>query len=796
MRIGKRKLGVWAAALLGIAISHAAAAEPSPIPLATLEKAQAITSWHAAAVLPVLRPEPYWIGNSDRFWFKDGGASPRFTLVDARTGAARPAFDHDRMLAALNAASGKTLTALPFDRFRFSPAEDAISFDFDGAGWTCPVDAGGGSACVRAAPGLAAPDRALSPDGSKAIAFDGANLTLLDGSKPARALTTDGVDGNAYGRSYGGNANMVVTAHLGIPEAPAVLWSPDSRYVLTERIDERDVGKMPLTAYLTGEKDLHPKVYSYRLGMPGDAVLPRSTLVVIDTETGNAVPIPGSEQPETLGTRLNLGMIWWADARTAYFIVHDRPFRSASLHRFDAATGTVRKVVAETSATFLSLGQVMDHQFMSLGLVAREVPGSEDVLWYSERSGWGHLYLYDGRTGRLKRQLTSGPWLVHEIIRVDPRTRTVYFTAGGHEKDDNPYHARLYSVGLDGGKPRLLTPESSDHALFPDRPLNAGWQAPSAFSPSGRYFVDTYAGIADDPVSVIRTASGALTARFHRADLGALRKSIPNWPTGFTVKARDGKTDLNGVLFRPSGFDPAKRYPVIDYIYPGPFNTWTPRSILDRYVFLEAQALAELGFVVTVVDALGSAGRSKAFHDVAWRNLQDAGLPDHVAMLDQLANRHEWIDRGRVGALGISSGGFASALALLEYPGTFSVAVSAAGIYDQRIGFAGWTERYQGLAEGDAAPPSNYAPFVLAGKADKLRGKLMIAFGNMDENAHPAVAHRFIDALNRAGKPYELVLMVDSNHGFALNPYYVQRYWGFFLENLQGSTLPPDFKLD
>jgi dipeptidyl aminopeptidase/acylaminoacyl peptidase len=347
------------------------------------------------------------------------------------------------------------------------------------------------------------------------------------------------------------------------------------------------------------------------------------------------------------------------------------------------------------------------------------------------------------------------------------------FAASGREAGRDPYQRHAYAIGLEGKGLKLLTPEEADHTV--------------AVSPDGAYLVDTYSRIDSAPVTVVRRASdGRAVREVERADVELLRRSGWPWPEPFAVKGRDGTTDIYGAIYRPSNFDPGRKYPVIDAIYNGPHAVRTPKSFTPSG---PDQALAELGFIVVTVDALGTALRSKAFHDVSYANLGDSGLPDHVAALEQLAARHPQLDLGRVGIYGHSAGGYDAAHALLVRPDFYRVTVASSGTHDSRSDRVWWNELWMGYPVGD-----HYRRQANTNLAANLRGKLLLVHGGLDDSVHPAATLQLVDALVKANKDFDLLLLPDRGHDQG-NGYFVRRLWDYFVRNLAGVEPPKEYPL-
>jgi dipeptidyl aminopeptidase/acylaminoacyl peptidase len=458
---------------------------------------------------------------------------------------------------------------------------------------------------------------------------------------------------------------------------------------------------------------------------------------------------------------------WSADNSQLAFVSTSRDHKRSVLRIADAETGAVRDVLEEKVETFFDSGGNW-----------RLLAESNEVLWYSQRDNWGHLYLYDLGSGRLKRQVTRGDWNVDEILRIDRDGRTIYFAGVGREPGD-PYFRYLYSVRLDGRGLTLLTPDGADHQI--------------TFSPSGRYFVDSYSTPDMPPVTVLRNAGGRKLIDLERADISQLLATGWTPPTPFTVKARDGVTDLYGLMYRPSDFDPAKKYPIINNIYPGPQSS----SVGGRTFSAargDARALAELGFVVVQLDAMGTPMRSRSFHEAWYGNMGDNGLPDQITGMKQLAERYAWIDLDRAGIYGHSGGGFAAADAILRYPDFFKVAVSQAGNHDNRNYEDDWGEMWQGLLVQNADSTTNYDNQANQLLAKNLKGKLLIAHGTTDDNVPYYNTLLVVNELIAANKDFDLILFPNRGHGFGGEPYMMRRRWDYFVRHLMGAEPPREYE--
>jgi dipeptidyl aminopeptidase/acylaminoacyl peptidase len=409
------------------------------------------------------------------------------------------------------------------------------------------------------------------------------------------------------------------------------------------------------------------------------------------------------------------------------------------------------------------------------------LPASNEVIWFSERDNWGQLYLYDLATGKLKQQITTGDGNVTQLLRVDEKTRTLYFQGVGKENGRDPYFRHFYKIGMNGKGLTLLTPEDADHDI--------------ALSPSGRYFIDTYSRPNVPQTIVLRDANGKLVTNLEKADISRLLATGWKPPVPITVKARDGKTDLYGLMYVPTSLDSTKKYPIINHIYPGP-QTGSVGGRSFSPARGDAQALAELGFVVVEIDGMGTPWRSKAFHDFYYANMGDNTLPDQIAGMKELAARFKWIDIDRAGIYGHSGGGFATADAMFRYPDFFKVGISESGNHDNREYEDDWGERYQGLLARGPNGSTNYDDQANQNIARNLKGKLLLAHGTMDNNVPPYNTYLVVDALIKANKDFDLLMLPNQAHGYASESNYMtRRRWDYFVKNLLGAEPPKEYEL-
>ena len=608
----------------------------------------------------------------------------------------------------------------------------------------------------------------VSPDGKRTAYIKDYNLWVKDSTTGKETqLTTDGIKDFGYATD---NAGWVHS------DRAILVWSPDSKKIATFQQDQRGTGDMYLVSTNVG----HPKLEAWKYPLPGDAVVTTIQRVIIEVDNPKVIRLKmdpdqhRSTQCDDVSCSGGWDDVYWSpDATKLAFVSTSRDHKKENLRVADAATGNIRDVYEETTATQFESGQ---------GEVNwRYLPASNEFIWFTERDGWGHLYLYDLTTGKLKNQITKGDFAVWRVLKVDEKNREIYFLAGGREAGVDPYFGQFYRVNFDGKNMTRLTPENANHEI--------------SLSPDGKYFVDTYSTPDTPQVSDLRDATGKLIANLEKTDISRLRATGWKPPTRITVKARDGVTDLYGLMYTPTNLDPSKKYPIIDYIYPGPQGG----SVGSRSFSAsrgDNQALAELGFIVMQVDGMCNPLRSKKFHDSCYGDMADNTLPDQVGAIKQLAAKYPYIDLDRVGIWGHSGGGFATAAAMFRYPDFFKVGISESGNHDNRNYEDDWGERYIGLETKDANGKSNYEDQANQNYAKNLKGHLLLAHGTMDDNVPPYNTLLVVDALIKANKDFDLLLIPNAHHGYGpASSYMMRRRWDYFVKYLQGGVPPKEYEL-
>ena len=620
----------------------------------------------------------------------------------------------------------------------------------------------------------------LSPNGNLAAYIDDFNLWIRNTKTGKRTqLTFDGFKNYGYSTN---NAGWIKS------KGPVLKWSPNSDKIATFRQDARDVGEMYLTTTNVG----HPKLQSWKYALPGDEKIFEIERLIIDVKSSKIVKLKMKNDFQRSTTTDHiagrggelLDTQWSKDSSKLAFISSSRDHKEAHLQIADSKTGIVRSIFKENVDTYYESGVRAENW--------KVLFDSNEFIWYSEKNNWGHIFLYDLSTKKLKNKITSGNWLVRKIMHIDNDKREIIFTAGGKEKG-NPYHVYLYKVNFDGNNLTCLTPETGTHSINP--------------SPNWTYFVTTYSTTNIAPKSILKNRNGKTLFQLSSSNTDELKKNGWQEPIEFNVKARDEKTDLYGLLFLPSNYEDNEKYPVLNYIYPGPQS-----GSVGNYSFMvtrrDFQALAELGFIVVAVDAMGTPGRSKSFHDAYYGNMGDNGLPDNITAIEQLSKKYSAMDLSRIGIWGHSGGGFASTAALLRYSDFYDVAVSSSGNHDNRNYEADWGEKWHGLLEPldiDSkdnsseydAKKTNYDIQANQLFVENLKGKLLIAHGMLDDNVPPSNTMLVVDELIKANKDFYLILFPNKRHGYGdMSNYMMRRKWDYFVKHLKGLEPPKGFSFN
>jgi dipeptidyl aminopeptidase/acylaminoacyl peptidase len=760
--------------------------------------------------------DPHWMKKSDRFWYEyETSQGKKWVLVDPVKRTKSPLFDADKLAAELTKAVKDPFDGqhLKLDNMKLLGDENTLQFTVKSTADVLKKDWADLKAKNKNAKDslekkvhtfqfnltsqqlkeietVKEPARLawanIAPDSSKVVYVKNFNLywmdkanflkvvkDLKDTTLVEQALTTDGVADYEYGWGDRGEDNVEVEKKKKDRKRAPVLWSADSKQFILTRSDQRAVKDLWV---IHNTRDPRPTLETYKYAMPGEKEQPITDLVHYSFETQKLSNLPIStfkDQTVSLWSTTPAAntrdddfrpTTWLGNTNEFYFALTSRDLKRVDVLRWNLKTNQKEVLIEERSNTYIDFEKP-------------ELVGN-DLIWWSERDGWGHFYLY-GKDGTFKRQLTSGPYHAAGAARVDAGLRKLYFTANGREKGEDPYYEHLYSVSLDGGAVTLLNKGDFNHEISINDPAS--------------YFVSNFSRVNTVPASVLYDRNGAKIMDLEIADLSQLMAAGYQFPEPFTFKADDGITDLFGVMYKPFDFDSTRSYPMIQYVYPGPQTEAVNKSFgrgMDR-----TDRLAQFGFVVvTLGNRGGHPARSKWYHNFGYGDLRDYGLADKKAAVEQLADRHSFIDRHKVGIQGHSGGGFMSTAAMLVYPDVFKVAVSSAGNHENNIYNRWWSEKHHGVQE--RILPSGDTTFVYQIEknpdlAKNLKGHLMLSTGDVDNNVHPAGTIRMANALIKAGKRFEFVLLPGQRHGYGdMTEYFFWKMGDYFVAHLLGDTAP------
>lgn len=764
------------------------------------------------------RITPHWFEGDSRFWYRNDlrDGAKEFMLVNAETGKREAAFDHEKLATALSQATSTSFRAdkLPFSLIEYVREGKAIQFEAAGKSWECDLDtyecreiaktsqstpsgdqshpAPNLGGPLNRLPSLAASDtendsdegETFEPDDESSFAEGDALEVSPQANQDARdqgpragerrrrgdsgrvRRSADGKwsalvkDYNVYVRAEDGGQEYQLTQDGAETNAYGRLeWAPDSQGLVAWRIepgDHKDVYLIQSSPPGGGRAKFLARPYD----LPGDK-LTLYELSVFDVATRKQTK-PSVDRFEHGWEAPSLH--WCADQRRFCYVKVDRGHQRYRVIEVDSRTGALRNLIDEKSDTFIWTAHTENLNLNYVNWLEK----SEEMIYVSERDGWRHLYLVDTKAGAIKNQITKGEYVVRGIDRIDEEHRQIWFRASGKIPDQDPYFVHYYRVNFDGTGLVALTVADGNHSI--------------QYSPERKYIIDTYSRVDSPPVHELRrVADGGLVCEFERADISELLATGWKAPEVFVAKGRDGKTDIWGIICRPKGFDPAKKYPVLESIYAGPQGSYVPKSFGGVRRF---SGFTDLGFVVVQIDGMGTANRSKAFHDVCWKNLKDAGFPDRILWHKAVAAKYPWYDITRVGLYGTSAGGQSAAGGVLFHPEFYKAAVANSGCHDNRMDKASWNEQWMGYPVGP-----QYAESSNIEHAGLLQGYLMLIVGEMDENVPPESTFRFVDALIRAGKDFDLLVVPNGGHG-AGGAYGQRRMQDFFVRHLLGSEAP------
>lgn len=730
---------------------------------ADYERAMTLRDKYSPLALDVI-DRSGWIEGTSRFWYRKsvpGGTA--FFTVDANTLEKSPAFDAEKLAKSLSEILGRPVDAksLPFQEITFT--KEGASLEFDAGDWRIACDLAT-YACVKGkplsrpgrgsmsmwergpAPQAASAEVKASPDGAREAFIRDYNLFVRSkDKKEEQRLSWDGSEGDYY-------------------TFESIVWSPDSRRLAAYKL-RRGYHRVIQYVESSPAGQLQPKYHTMEYAKPGD-LLDVSCPVLFQLEPARSITVDNSLFPNPFELS---EIVWRKDSRAFTFEYNARGHQIYRIIEVDAATGAARAVVSEETKTFFYYSPARTAGRRGDGKKFRhDLDDGREIIWMSERDGWNHLYLCDGVRGVVKNQITKGPWVVRGVEKVDEAKRQIWFLAGGIHPGQDPYFVHACRINFDGSELKVLTGGDGNHSV--------------QLSPDLAFYLDTWSRVDLPPVTELRrTADNALLMTVEKADIQALREAGWKPPEVFTAKGRDGKTDVWGILYRSGRYDPAKKYPVIEMIYAGPQGSYVPKSF---QAYNAMQSLAELGFFVSQMDGMGTSNRSKAFHDVCWKNLKDAGFPDRILWHQAMAAKDPSYDITRMGIYGNSAGGQNALGGMLFYPDFYRAAVSSCGCHDNRMDKIWWNEQWMGWPLGP-----EYAASSNRDNASRLKGKLLLIVGEMDTNVDPASTMQVADALIKAEKEFDLLVIPGGGHGMG-GAYGTRKMMDFFVRHLHGVEPP------
>ncbi len=757
--------------------------------------------------------DPHWMKNSNKFWYVyESREGKKWVVVDPVRMSKTPMFDNDKLAAALTRIIKDPFDGqhLNIENLKFVKDENWIRFEVKSTMDVEKKDTSKKAVAVKEKkifffeynfqvdslvelkdhkkPTPKPSWANVSPDQQWVVYAKNFNLYWMDSANLRKAiakeddstivehkLTEDGVENYGFGESYG-ETNVEKLKNKNKRKYFSILWSPNSTHFVLVKTDSRNVKDLWV---INNVAEPRPTLETYKYHMPGEKEAPLRELMLVDFQQKKISKINGNQFKDQEISLWNASAekkmrddehrpsIWLGDNNKLYFSRTSRDLKKIDVCALDISTKLVKVVVEERMNTYVEMRK------------PSIINGGKEIIHWSERDGWGHLYLYDS-SGKMKNQITSGPWHVEDVEGVDEKLRTVYLTGNAKESNEDPYFLHMYKVNIDGSSLKLLSAANHDHSVNMDD--------------SKRFFVDNYSRVNTAPISALYDATGKRLMDLEVTDMSGLMQAGYKFPEPFKAKADDGITDLYGVMYKPFDFDSTKKYPVIAYVYPGPQTEAVNKAFgksMDRI-----DRLAQLGFVVvTLGNRGGHPSRSKWYHNYGYGNLRDYGLADKKTVIEQLSQKHAFVDVNRVGIHGHSGGGFMSTAAMLVYPDFFKVAVSSSGNHENNIYNRWWSEKHHGVNEqisnnGDTT--FLYAIEKNSELAKNLKGHLMLATGDIDNNVHPANTIRMANALIKANKRFDFVLLPGQRHGYAdMNEYFFWLMGDYYSKWLLGDFSQP-----
>jgi dipeptidyl-peptidase 4 len=779
----RKGLSVVAGIVWGCCFTANGMAQGKQLTTADYARAEKFMGYNANPLVYHGVARPTWMEDG-RFWYRDNGPNGvTFIVVDPAKGTKAPAFDQTKLAAALTTATAGKMKADPnhlvISEITFSDGDKTVVVgdgsrkfrcDLSGAGVCTEVIAAGAKQAEQTGGGRVRNATDVSPDKTKAAFIRDWNLWVREvATGKETQLTKDGVKDYGYATD---NAGWQMS------DNPILVWSPDSKKIATFQQDQRKDGEMYLVPVTNG----HPTLKAWKYPLVGDKDVTMIERVIIEVDGAKMIRLkmPPDQHRSTLCDDVSCrggsgwdDVQWSEDGTHLAFVSTSRDHKQEWMRIADASTGEVRDVMGETTAKFYESGNdKVNWKYLSK---------TNELLWFSEKDNWGQMYLYDVATGKLKNQITHGEGNVTQVLHVDEKGRTIYFVGVGKEAGVDPYFQHYYSIRFDGKDMKLLTPENADHAI--------------TASPDGRYFVDVYSTVTQPETAVVRDDTGKVVVDVAKQDITKLVAAEWVPPMPITVKGRDGKTDVYGFMFKPTSFDASKKYPIVNHVYPGP-QTGSCGGRGFAAAHGDMQSLAELGFIVVCIDGMGTPWRSKAFHEAYYGNLGDNTIPDQVSGMKDLAAKYPWIDLDKVGIYGHSGGGNATGAAMFHYPDFFKVGIAESGNHDQRDYEDDWAEKWAGLEVKNADGTSNYDSQANQNFVKNLKGKLLLAHGSMDNNVPMNNTLLVVEALIKANKDFDLLIIPNVAHGYGeASQYMARRRWDYFVKNLAGNIPPREYEM-
>ena len=716
---------------------------------------------------------PTFCGDHSFFYkhegFDGGEKIHKYMLVDMEKGQSEPLFDHIILAKRLSDMFEKEISHKKLPLENIKKTEKGIEFEyqkslfsFDGVHLEKLCD-------------MPVQRRVTTKDGRFSAYTQNDNIYITDNENHTDyPITHDGIPHYGYGGVFEGNESIIKEKLEGFVRPAGVIWAPDNRRFLTYRIDEREVKELHLIQNVVDENNMRPVHHAYKYALPGDEAVATAELYLCDAVTKECVKVMDGFTVD-LSEPFNGGfkIAAWSDEGNKFIVWRmARGHNKAEVFAVDADTKEVKKIFDEVTDTFL----FFDFYRSKFGFdprfdknAGRQMWYSEKynrLLWISERDGHFHIYDYDVENLTLRKQITKGEYNIRQILRVDDENKKIYLTAAGYEEGSSPYKMKLYCCNTETGELTLITPDEHEHYVN--------------ISPDGKFLVDNYSTFDEPPMVVLRTIEGKYIATVLKADITPLDKMGIAYPMPFIEKGADGVTDVYGLLLMPYDFDPNKKFPIMDYYYGGNQTTNVPTNFHDYLNKGYLNSFSELGFAVVVIDGHGTPFRSKAYHDDCHKNVGECcGMRDHVAVINNLCDKFSFMDRDRVCVWGHSGGGFAAYKCMVNYPDFYKCAMASGGNHMQELYISGWSERFMNDYDREIWRKNN-SEF----DADKLKGPILLIHGEIDDNVHPASTMRIVNALIKADKDFDFLIMPNKHHLLSVDKYYQKKVFSFFAKHM------------